>query len=193
MTHIELAINEFVGEVIEQRGVSRWVAGARIIERLDNARTRQIAPQTIHVTGGEVPIVRRGNPAGQLLAPCRFVQVFEFSLVLKNPRRGLSSANVLHVVFRRVGDNFINRLRTFDGGSLDLLAFALRIFFQRYLREKRGHLVVLILGPALKRVIVAFVAIKTRGQKQVGGVFHFFGGRPQNFPIVGGRIAFGGS
>ena len=65
---IEAAVDELVGEIFEQRRIFRRVAGADVIERLDDADASEIAPKTIGVAGGEEPIVRRGDPGGELLA-----------------------------------------------------------------------------------------------------------------------------
>src|SRR6266481_9013331 len=49
-------------------------------------------------------------------------------------------------------------------------------------------MVILVLGPALEGMVVAFIAIETRGQKEVGGILHRFGRSADNLPIAGSRI-----
>src|SRR6185436_5740081 len=57
-----------------------------------------------------------------------------------------------------------------------------------------GEVIVLILGPTFERMVMAFVAVETRGQEKVGGIFHRFGWGAENFPITGfGMLAIGAS
>ena len=56
------------------------------------------------------------------------------------------------------------------------------------LREEGGRLVILVLGPALERVIVALVAVEPNGQEELGRVLH--GGRrlAEDLEIGGRRV-----
>ena len=59
---------------------------------------------------------------------------------------------------------------------------------QRHLGEISGQMIILVLRPALERMVVAFVAIEARGEEQLRRVLHRFSGCAQNFPIAGGGI-----
>ena len=50
MARIEAAVDELASEIIEERGIFWRVAGANVIQRLDNADAGEIAPQAIGVT-----------------------------------------------------------------------------------------------------------------------------------------------
>src|SRR6478609_3497999 len=65
---IEAAGDEILGQGVEQLGIRRRVAGANVVDRLDDADAEQISPQPVYVAFGEVLVVLRGNPVGQLVA-----------------------------------------------------------------------------------------------------------------------------
>ena len=52
-----------------------------------------------------------------------------------------------------------------------------------------GHFIILVLRPALERVIMAFVTIKSCGKEEMGGIFHCVLRCSQNL-IIGGRRIF---
>ena len=64
------------------------------------------------------------------------------------------------------------RLAPFDVGAAELLALELRVLRAVDLGEERGQLVVLVLRPALERMIVALVAVEAHGQEQLRRVLH---------------------
>ena len=66
---VEAALDELVGQVVEQLGVGRRVAGADVVERLDDPDAEEVAPEPVDVAPGEVRVVLRGQPGGQLLPP----------------------------------------------------------------------------------------------------------------------------
>ena len=57
LPHVEVAGDELVGEVVEQLGVGRRVAGADVVDRLDDADAGQVAPEAVDVAAGEVRVV----------------------------------------------------------------------------------------------------------------------------------------
>ena len=80
-------------------------------------------------------------------------------------------------------NNFVQRLRAFYGCATDVALAAFRVAFKIHLRKESRHVVILILRPALERMIVALVAVETGGQEQMRGVFHCFIRRAQHFVI----------
>src|SRR5205085_798576 len=70
----------------------------------------------------------------------------------------------------------------------DLFAFALWVFLELDLREESGEVVILVLGPALEGMVMAFVAVEASGQKKVGRVLHRLGRRADYLPITGGGM-----
>ncbi len=65
---VEAALEELLGEVVEQRGVGGCVPRADVVDRLDDPDAEQVAPESVDVAPGEVWVVGRGDPGGQLLA-----------------------------------------------------------------------------------------------------------------------------
>ena len=59
-----------------------------------------------------------------------------------------------------VDDDFVQRLGAFDGRAADLLLAAGRIGLETDLSEIGGRLIILVLRPALERMVVALVAIE---------------------------------
>ncbi len=44
LLHVEVAVDELVGKLVEQLRIGGWVAGADVIDRLDDADAEQVAP-----------------------------------------------------------------------------------------------------------------------------------------------------
>ena len=68
MADIEAALDEFLGQVIEQLRIGRRVAGANVVDRIDDAGAEQVAPHPVDKALGEVLVVLGGEPGGELLA-----------------------------------------------------------------------------------------------------------------------------
>ena len=71
-----------------------------------------------------------------------------------------------------VGDDLVERFTPLDCGATDLLVSSGWICFQVHTSEERSKFVILILGPALKWMVVALVAVESGGEKQLCRVFH---------------------
>src|SRR5437879_570770 len=97
---------------------------------------------------------------------------------------------MLDLTFRGIGYDLIKWFGALHIGAANLFTFAARIFLQRDLREVRGQVIILVLGPAFEGMVVALIAIESRGQEKMGGVFHRLGRSAENFPISGRRIVF---
>ena len=59
--------------------------------------------------------------------------------------------------------------------------------------KEGSGLVILILRPALERMVVALVAVEPRGQPEVGGVFHDLIWCAEDLVVAGGRVGFVGA
>ena len=56
------------------------------------------------------------------------------------------------------------------------------------LGEECGEMIVLVLGPAFERVVVALVAVEARAEEEVGGVFHGLRRRAEDLVVGGGGV-----
>ena len=74
--------------------------------------------------------------------------------------------------FLLISDDFVQRFSRLDRSSADLLVAGTIVFLQINLRKESSHLVVLILRPTFERMVMAFVAIESRGEEQVRRVLH---------------------
>ena len=54
---VEAARDELLRQPVEQLRVGRRIAGADVVDRLDQADAEQVAPQTIDVALGEIRIL----------------------------------------------------------------------------------------------------------------------------------------
>ena len=100
---------------------------------------------------------------------------------------------MLHLALRGVGHQLVERLGPFDGRAADGLVAGSRILLQVNAREERGHLVILVLRPALERMVVAFVAVEPGGEEEVRRVLHRLRRRPQHLVVACGRVVLVGS
>ena len=90
-----------------------------------------------------------------------------------NVRRGHVLGPVVnHFAFARVGDDLEKGLGRFDIRAADHLPLAGRVATQTDLREVRGRLIILILRPALERMVMALVAIEPHRQEELGRILH---------------------
>ena len=185
---IEVMVDELAREIFEQGRIAGRVAGANIVERLDDAGAGEIAPKTIGIARGEETVLGRADPGRKLLAPAGLLLYLALGRKRKNRRRYFAGAVVLDFAFGGVGYSFVKRLGILDRAAADLFTFALGVFLQGHLGEISGQMIVLILGPALEGMIVAFVAIEPRGEEKMGRILHRLRGRAENLPITGRRI-----
>ena len=64
---VEAALDEVVGQGVQQRRVARRVGGAHVVDRLDQAAAEQVGDVAVDDVAGEEAVVRRGQPVGQRL------------------------------------------------------------------------------------------------------------------------------
>ncbi len=171
---VELALDECLGQVVQQGGIGRGIAGANIVQGFNDARAVQVAPEAIDIAAREVPIVRGRQPVSQLLATRSLRLAVVLDRVRKDRCGDRTRAFVLHLAGLFVTDDFVQRFTAFNRGFAQRLVAGCGVFLQVDLRKIRGHLVILVLGPALERMIVTLVAVEARGEEQVRGVFHAF-------------------
>src|ERR1043166_6396567 len=188
---VEAIADEFVGQVFEQGGIAVLVAGPNIVERFDDSSAGKIAPEAIGVAGGEKAVVGRANPGRQLLTTRGVFLRLRFGRKRKGGRRHLARAVVFHFPFFGIADDFVERLGAFDRGAADFFAFAGRIFLQGNLGKISRKVVILVLSPALERMVVALIAVEASGQEQVRRIFHRLRGSADDLPITGRRVLAG--
>ena len=83
---------------------------------------------------------------------------------------------------------FVKGFPPFHSRPSNVLILAFRRRLEGNTGKIRRHFVVLILGPALERVIVALVAIESGCQKEMSGVLHDGIGLAQDFVVRGRRV-----
>ena len=62
---IETALDKFLGEPREELGVGGGIAGADIVEGIDEADAEEVAPHAVDVAEGEVAVVGGSHPVGE--------------------------------------------------------------------------------------------------------------------------------
>ena len=160
-------------QVLKQFGVGRRVAGADIIERLNDSDSEEVTPEPIDVAAGEIRVVTRGQPGGQLNASGgTHGRLLVRAIKRQLGRRDLLCAIVDDFARARVGDHLVERLGRLDLGAADHPSATSRVRLQADLREEGRSLVVLVLSPTLERMIVALVAVEPHGQEELGRVLH---------------------
>ena len=160
VAQIEVVLDQVGGERIEQLGVHWLVRGADVVDRVDDAAAHEVAPHAVRDRRREVGVVRGGQPVGQRRPA---------SWALVRFRRALDRHQVL-------GRHHRVRLRVqlFGVAALlehDFLAGA-EARADAEAREERRHLEVLVLGPALERVVVALGADHAHAHEQLGRGLH---------------------
>ena len=62
---VEAALDELLGEPGEEFGIGGRIAGADIVDRVDEADAEEVAPHAVHIAQGEVAVVGGGYPIGE--------------------------------------------------------------------------------------------------------------------------------
>src|SRR6266699_6299939 len=145
MAQVVMMLDEVPGKRVQQRRIRRWVGGAEIIDRLNQAFAHQLSPEAVHRGAREPGVLGRSHPIRKDFAP-----------VLHRPDRGFHSVqkarpyNLLGIrmpillVKRNVMDGFHRR------GAATLPA---------HLREKCGHADKVVPLPYSKRMVMAARAL----------------------------------
>ena len=190
---VEAALDELLGQPVEQLGVAGRVAGSDVVDGFDEAGPQQVGPEAVDVAAGEVGVVGRGDPLGHLLAAAGLGIDGVGQGVGEGRRHRGVGADVVELAARRIADHLDQRLRALDGAAAHLLAPVRRVFVARDAREVRGQLVVLVLSPFLERVVVALVAVEAHAEEQLGRVLHDRVGGAQHLVVARGRAGDVGS
>ena len=61
-SHVVTALDEALGQVIEQCAVAGWVGQVHVIGRGNNAASKIVGPQSVHKSVGEIGILRIAQP-----------------------------------------------------------------------------------------------------------------------------------
>src|SRR5690242_14523985 len=158
MARIETVVDKLTGQVLQQGRIAWGIASANVVERLDYARACEIPPQTVDIAGSEKAVIGCGDPSRQLLASAGLFLGFVLGRERKLRRHHLAGAKVVDVAFLSVGDILEQRFGTFDIVAGNLAAFTGGgIFLKGDLGKVSGQMIVLVLRPALERMVVTFV------------------------------------
>ena len=167
---VEAAVDELLGEPFQQLRVTRRVAGADVVHRIDQAAAEQVAPQPVDEAAGEERVFLRGGPAGKLLAAAGGRRHHAGVIKGEFRRRSHARAQVRHFAGPAVEDDLDEGLSAFDGRPFDPLVLVLWVVFESDLGEVSRELVILVLRPAFERVVVALVAVEANAQEKLCGV-----------------------
>ena len=101
---------------------------------------------------------------------------------------------MFHVARAPVKDFFVQRFFALHRCAADgFVAAIFVVLFQSDLSEVGGSLIVLILRPSFEGMVVAFVAVESGGQPEMGGVFHDLVRCTEDLIIAGGRVVLVGA
>ena len=119
------------------------------IDWINNSAAHEMRPHDIRQILREVRILRRSQPFRQHFAACL---VFDFRHIATEEfrRHGLATDGMLHFAFALVENNVFPRI--FAGLAPNL-------------REKRGEAVIIVLAPAIVRMVVAARTLNSRSEK----------------------------
>ena len=159
VAQIEIVRHEILLERVQQRRIRRRIGRANVIHRIDDALAREIAPHPVGDRFRKERVVPGGEPCRQGVATLRAVRNSGGSrtgqeLRLHHP----PVLGVLHLVIGALIEH--NLLAHFIAGA------------DAHRREERRHLVVLILRPALERMIVALRAHHADAEEYLRGLLH---------------------
>ena len=195
MAQIVAALHKFHRQRIEERRVAGRIAGADVVHRIDDAASEEIAPKPVHCGLRKVGIVGRGQPFGEGGAAIltggngrRFA--------IRNLRRdGLIGLGMPDFATVEILVNDV--LRHLLGGvgfvRPDQGVASERAPLEGYLREIGAERVILVLGPALERMIVALVAVETNTQEGLRDILGHFARITECAEIIAGRVFEGAS
>ena len=174
--------------MVKQRRIARRVAGADVVDWVDDAGPEKIAPQTVDVALGEIGVVGGSDPSGQLLPARGILRHRMAALEREFWRHRLVGSVVHHLAFGLVAHDFVERLSALDGRATDRAIAALWILGEIHLREVGGGLEVLVLRPAFEGMVVALVAVEPHAQEEVRGVLHRGGRVAQRLEVGRGWV-----
>ena len=153
---VVFVVGESPGQFVEKLGVGGRIGNPYVINRFDDALSEEVSPNQVSQISREEGVFRRSAPIGQDLTSV--VSTFDF--------RSFSTKE-----FGRHG--------LFVNGVVDFSAFAvvndglsgIGSSFPSYLTEKGSEGIVIVLGPLIKRVVMALGALDTHSHKYLGDVF----------------------
>ena len=162
---VEAVVEEVLGQCIEQFRVRGRVGDPQIVLGVDDAATEEVLEVPVHQSLGEERILRSGHPVDERLPRV---------LIGRDLQRHPAQPHRLHVQARsriaRRGDVPLQRDHV-RHVRLGVVLAAL----EGDLRVERLEPVVVLLAPALERVVVALGTGQPHPQEQLGRVLHLLG------------------
>ena len=160
---------------------------AEIVGRIDEALAHQIRPDTVGLSPGEERVVGPGHPVGQEQQPIIAARQIQ-GPVTQQPRlhdfAGIRMLDLALVV--KEDDLFADELMAVEF----VLAFVVDDLVLDA-REEGGKLVVIVLRPAIERVVVALGTLHAHAEKNLGSGLGPGVGVAQGPVVVGSRLLVG--
>ena len=177
-------------EGLEQGRIARRIPGTDVVHRVDDPASKEVAPEPVHRGFGEVRVFLGSQPR------CEGVpavlsggdgSVFAIRHLRRHHRVVLGMLDLAALIV--VIDHFFGDLFVGVGFSAtDEMVAAEGSRLEGHLGKEGAELVILVLGPAFERVIVAFVAVEPNPQKRLGNIFGHLAGISQSPEVIAGRI-----
>ena len=175
---IKLGVDEVLGQPIQQFGVGRRIRFAHIIFRFDNSATEEVLPVAVDECLREKRVLWIGHPVSQL-RPRIFFWSHRIGLA---PQAGRSQHFPCPFVASLCRALIVNG----EDALVPHLVVAVDDVLAADPAEERGHAVVVVLAPLLKRMMVAAGTLNSQTQEQLGNVFDLLV-RLVDFSIPGDR------
>src|ERR1044071_3794880 len=170
MAKVVLMFYEIVGQRFQQVRIGGWIGGPEVIDGIDNAAAQEMEPDSVHLRPCELPTVRN---------PCRCRREgIDFGVRrhrAEETRPGwVSRARIFHVAF--AGE--INDLLALKFVLIVAILTPVLQDFVLHLGKYPRPIKVILLGPAIKRVIVTLSALQASAEKELRNGFGSRGAFP---------------
>ena len=180
--------DEVAVRAVQQRAVDRRVGGAEVVVRIDEAAAHQVIPDAVDLRAGEERVVRPGHPVGQGLQA-----VGVRGEVPASRRRGSAAAAARRCAGAspRLRAAIEHDLLAVELVLVELVAAVVLDDAVLDAGEERGQAVIVVLRPAVERVVVALGALQADAEEHLG---RRLGARlriAQGAVVVGRRAAVG--
>ena len=152
---VEAALDEVGGQAVEQLVVGGGVGVAEVVDRLDDPPAHQVEPDAVDQALGEERVVGPGQPGGEPHAAVGGLGVVEAP---GRPGPWASSP----------GRSGAGGPRRRAAAKIDLLVGQVALLLADP-GEEGGEAVVVVLRPALERVVVALGALDADAEEELGG------------------------
>ena len=105
--HIKTTGYKLTFKIIQQLWITGRITGSDIVNRLNDAYSKQITPNTVHITAGKVLVVLRSHPGSQPVSARKRCVIFKLCRIRKIRCRYLPGPFVLDVSSLHILDDFV--------------------------------------------------------------------------------------